>query len=464
MKEVFMSTTFRRLTLVVLCVLAAATGFAQDSTAASGSGSGFGFNMDLGIGVQTFNEASGPVTYQSLGFTPDISFGPFGVGLAVVLNYRFTGAGSSFEIRAADWVPDPVTLQSIAALYLPKIMYVRWGLKGDPLFLKLGSFTDGTLGDGFIMGEYDNTLFLPGDRHFGFQAGLDGSLFSFPFIGLEAVIGNVAQLDVLGARLYVRPLITTKIPILSSLEVGISVAADTNPYFGTVSAAAVSPGTVSAFGMDARVPVLNVPNIATMLAYADVASLQSKSWGGMLGVGGNLFTFLTYGLQLRVLGENFIPDYFGPTYDLFRDVQYDLVTGAGSAGTVPASVGWLASIGTSFLKDKIVFRVSLDGPFAAAPAAPTEAEALLVYPHLRGIVSLAEGVVPGITFDFSYDKKAINTFASLVDPTNAAIQAKVNFASGPAVISFVYKIAYDATQSPDPWTVTSGLQTSISLF
>jgi len=458
-KEVSMSTTFKRLTVVLLCVLAAGAVFAQDAAAPPA----FGISMNLGIGVQTFNEP-GPVTYQSLGFTPDISFGSFGIGLAFVLNYRFTGAGSSFEIRAADWVPDPVTFQSVAALYLPKIMYLRWNQKGDPLFLKFGSFNDGTLGDGFVMGSYDNTLFLPQSRHFGFQAGLDGSLFKFPFLGLEAVIGNVAAFDVLGARLYVRPLVTTQIPILNGLEIGASIAADTNPYLGTISETTTSPGSVTAFGVDARVPLLNVTNIATMLAYADVASVMGTSWGGMLGVGGNLFTFLTYVLQLRFLGENFIPDYFGPTYDLIRDAEYNLVTGAPGAGSVPASVGWLASIGTSFLKDKIIFNVSIDGPFTAAPAAPTPEEALLVYPHLRGIVSLAEGIVPGITFDFSYDKKAIDSFASLVDPTNAAIQAQMNFKSGPAVISFVYKIAYDPTQAPDPWVVTSGLQTSISLF
>jgi hypothetical protein len=108
--------------------------------------------------------------------------------------------------------------------------------------------------------------------------------------------------------------------------------------------------------------------------------------------------------------------------------------------------------------------VSIDGPFAAAPANPTTEQALLSYPHLRGILSLAEGVVPGITFDFSYDKKAIATLADVIDPQNAAIQAQVNFKSGPAVISFVYKIVYDPTQSPNQWNVTSGLQSSISLF
>jgi hypothetical protein len=46
-------------------------------------------------------------------------------------------------------------------------MYIRYGFKGDPLYAKLGSIEDGTLGNGFIMNNYDNTHFLPGQRIFG---------------------------------------------------------------------------------------------------------------------------------------------------------------------------------------------------------------------------------------------------------------------------------------------------------
>ena len=453
-----MATTSRRLVvLIAVCMLAAGAAFAQGSETPR-----FVIKMDLGIGVQTFNEP-GPVTYQSLGMTPDISFAKLGVGLALTINYRFTGSDSSFTIRRADWVPDVVTFESVVALYLPKIMYVRWGLRGDPLFLKFGSFNDGTLGDGFIMGDYDNTLFLPDDRHFGLQAGLDGSLFSFPLLGVETVLGNLVALDVLGARLYLRPLIGTGIPLFKNLEFGATYAVDRSPYRGTTSTGTPSP--VAVFGADSRLPLVNVPNIVSLIAFADAASIQGAWWGGMFGVGGRLINLFTYGLQFRVLGDNFIPDYFGPTYDLLRDKQYDIVMKVGPAGSVPAQVGWQASLGTSLLDDKLIFRVSLDAPFAAPPANPTPEEALLVYPHLRGIFSLGEGLVPGITFDFSYDKKGIATFAGLVDPTNAAIKAQINFKSGPAVISFIYKIVYDPSQAgADKWNVTSGLQSSISLF
>jgi hypothetical protein len=442
-----------------LVCLAAAPAFSDD---AAGSG-GAAFGLGVGIGVQSFTELDstgvmGTTTYQSIGLKPDFSFGPFGIGLAVTLNYRFTGDGNSFEVRQADWVPATVTFPSVLQLYLPKISYVRWGKAGDPLFVKLGSFDDGTLGDGFIVGEYNNTLFLPEERHFGLQAGLDGNLFNFPYVGLQTLVGNLAVFDLVGFRVYTRPMIWSSIPIIKDMEAGITFAADTDPYYGTVSDTGTSPGTVSAFGADVRVPIVALENLLSMIAYTDVASLQGTSWGGMLGVGGRIINLFTYGLQLRALGENFIPDYFGPTYDLYRDQQYQIVSSGEVFST--ATVGWMASVGTSLLDDKIVFRASIDAPFA--PAA--DAEPILKYPHLRGILSLGEGIIPGITFDFSYDKKAIATWADLVSPKDAAIQAQLNFKSGPAVISLVYKIVYDPAQTPDPWTVTSGLQSSIVLF
>jgi len=447
-----MTAALKRLAVVaaVLC-LAAGTAVAQDQQASPG----LGFKMGIGIGVQTFNEP-GPVTYQTLALLPDVSYGKFGVGLALAINYNFTGgSGSSFAIRQADWWPTgSVTLQSVAAIYLPKIAYIRWGEKGDPLFLKLGSFTDATLGDGFIMGDYNNTLFMPTERHFGLQADLDGNLFNFPYVGMESVFGNLAQFDVIGGRVYVRPFVGTSIPIVNNLQVGVTLAADTNPYFETASIGSTSAMTV--FGADVMVPLVYTKDVFSLLAFTDAATIQGKTWGSMAGVGGKIINIFTYGAQLRLLGSGFTPTYFGPAYDALRDKQYQAIQAAGSSGY---TFGGLITLGTSLLSDKLIFKVSLDSPFIT-----TETNPILSQPHLNGILSLVPGVVPGFSFNFTYDKKAIGSFGDLVSPQNAAIQGLLNFQSGPAVISFVYIITYDQRQSPDPWTVTSGLQSSISLF
>lgn len=427
----------------------------------------FGFKMGLGIGVQTYNDNPtvypNGITYQSLSLTPDLSFGKIGVGLDLALNYNFTGPNNSIHVRQEDWWPtNGATFQRVVAIYLPKIAYVRWGEKGDPLFLKAGSFNDATLGSGFIMGDYNNMLFMPTERHFGLQADVDGALFNFPYVGVETVIGNLAQWDVLGARVYARPLVNTPIPILNQLQVGLTVAADTNPYLETLSAQnGLTASTVAVFGIGAQAPVLYQKDIFSMIAYTDIADIQGKTWGSMAGVGGRIINIFTWGAQLRLLGGGFIPTYFGPGYDTQRDLEYQSIQNP-PAGT---TFGGLVSVGTSLLGDKLIFKISLDSPFVSSvsyPAGP--AGQLLTRPHLNSILTLAPGVLPVFSFDFLYDKKGIGTFSDLVGAQNATIQAKLNLQSGPAVISFVYNITYDPTQPGDPWVVTSGLQSSIALF
>jgi hypothetical protein len=450
--------------LLVMFSLGTGAVFADDASAAPAAPAAdtFKFGMSLGLGVQTFAEPDSyngtpTTTYQSLSLTPDFSFGKFGIGLDITLNYRFAGSGNTFVVRQQDWVP--TSLQNFFEIYLPKIAYVRYGVKGDPLYVKLGSFIDATLGDGFIMGSYANTLFLPTARHFGLIADLDGSLFDFPYLGVESVMGNVAVLDVMGGRVFVRPLAGTDIPIWNRLEVGLTGVVDTQPYFGMDPVLFTgSPSPVSAFGADVRVPLVYTKDVFSLIAFTDAATLNLKSWGYMIGAGGRIINVITYGAQIRLLGAGFTPDYFGPTYDLLRGFQYNTLQAGGSGSTF----GWLASLGTSVLNDLLIFTLTLDGPFVT-----TETDPLLKYPHLAGILTLGEGLVPGISFNFSYDKKAIAYFSDLVSAQDAAINAMVNFRTGPAVISFYYNIVYMENPVPpqtNHWTVTSGLLTKVALF
>jgi hypothetical protein len=456
-----MTAALKRLALVA-AVLGLASGLAiaedQQPTQNQQPSPSFGFTMSLGIGVQTFNDPGGPVTYQSLSLFPDFSYGKLGVGLALALDYNFSGgSGNSFAVRQADWWPTgAVALQSVAAIYLSKIAYIRWGVKGDPLFLKLGSFDDASLGDGFIMGDYNNKLFLPTERHFGLQADMDGSLFNFPYMGVESVIGNMAAFDVIGGRVSVKPFVGTSIPIVNNLQVGVTAAVDTNPYFETLSGETGSASAVSVFGADVMVPLIYTKDEFSLIAFTDAATIQGTTWGSMVGVAGRIINIFTYGAQLRLLGLGFTPTYFGPSYDVMRDQQYQAIQTANSSFS---TFGWLISLGTSLLSDKLIFKLSLDGPFVTA-----ETDPFLSEPHLNGILSLVSGVLSGFSFNFVYDKKAIGSFGDLVSPQNAAVQGQLSFQSGPAIISFVYILTYDPRQSPNPWTVTSGLQSSITLF
>jgi hypothetical protein len=271
---------------------------------------------------------------------------------------------------------------------------------------------------------------------------------------METFVANLAQFDVMGLRPFVRPLINTGIPILSNLQLGATLAVDTKP---DLYADIANPETVAVYGGDFILPLVSKP-LFTLATFGDVASLRGESLGSMVGFGGRLIKFLTYGAQVRFLGENFVPTYFDASYDLFRAEKFDIVKG--EAG---AFIGWLASLGTTFFDDTLVFRASLDGPFAKPD--PGNLGNYLNYLHLYATFLIAEGLVPHLSFDASYDKRLITNFEDLIDPEDAVIRARANYHVGGAVISFIYNIRrVPDAPSGEEWEVTSGIEAGIQIF
>jgi hypothetical protein len=447
-----------RLLTALLLTLAVCLAPVAAQTAPAG---GTQFHVGLGIGVDTF----GGETWNKISLTPDIAFGKFGIGIDVTVHYTLTG--SEIRILEDDWVADD--FEGALSLYLAKFRYVRYGLKGDPLFVKLGSIEDGTLGNGFIMGNYSNTLFLPERRVFGLSLDVDGQLFDFPYVGIETHVGDLSAFDVVGARAYVRPLAGTDIPILRELQIGTTYAADFDPYRNRdgegatderaiAVASGINPSTAMVYlaGVDFRQPILSSP-VLSFAVFGDAVTQKASAFGEMVGVGGRLLTIFTYGAQLRFIGDNFVPVYFDSTYDITAPERYRLTTGDASS---PGYVGWFATVGASLLNDSIVFRASLDGPFGEVDK--TGEANYLNYMHLTGLFAVAEGILPNFSFDASYDKLLINDWTDVTAPKGAMAKARVNYRSGPAVISFFYLLRY----STDDWRdaeVSSGLETVVQL-
>ncbi len=413
-----------------------------------------GFNMTIEIGAETFNEDGEQVTYQSLGLNPEFTFGKVGIGLGVTLHYRFVddAGDSTFDFREEDWIPD--SDNSFFDIYLPLFRYVRYGQKGDPFYGKIGSIEDASLGTGFIMANYSNALFLPEKRIVGLALDLDGQLFNFPYVGVETFVGNLAQFDVLGSRMYARPLIDTGLPVVKNIQFGVTAAADTDPDANYEFEGTPNPNAVGMYSFDFIQPLLSREALSLAL-YGDTAFQpggNELNVGQLVGFGGQALKFLSYGFNTLFLGDNFLPFYFDGTYDLYREAKYEIYSGQ---ETVPGYAGWQAMLGFSLLSDAIVFQTSVDAAFQPESAKPS------TLPHLRSTLSVAEGLLPGIFFDVTYDKKYISDIDELFSREDAVILANLNYKTGPAVITLGYTLRY--VPGSDTWETTAKLSSSITM-
>ena len=101
------------------------------------------------------------------------------------------------------------------------------------------------------------------------------------------------------------------------------------------------------------------------------------------------------------------------------------------------------------------FNTSVDGAFSRIDGKET------TYPHLRSVLIVGEGLLPGVFLDASYDKRYIEKWSDLFDKNNAVIGANINYKTGPAVITLGYDLRY--VPEDGSWDTTSKLSTSISL-
>jgi hypothetical protein len=417
----------------------------------------FGFGIGIGLGTQSFDEDGETAVYQSAALYPTFSYGELSLGLDFTLHYTFTGGdGNDFDIREDGWVPDED--QNALELYLAKIRFLQWAQRGDPLFVRLGSLDGVTLGNGFIMGGYTNTQFLPDRRILGARFDFDGGLFDFPYLGVESMVANLAAFDVFGGRFYLRPLAGTELPVIRGLQLGSSLVTDRNPDYHVdkldradrVGAATAfgDPDEVLVWGADLRLPILTEPpfTLATLSDYVR----QDDASGGMLGVGGRIVEVITYGGQLRYIGENFIPVYFDAPYDLYRLQKYAVYET--DTTVIEEHLGWFASTGLSLFENLLVAKVSMEGPFGSVAGAQNQ---------LTGVLRLDRGLVPNLAFEARYRELDIDSPEDLVDPQNSLIDARVTYFTGPAAISLVYNLRYDP--NTDDYVITSGLQSEITL-
>ena len=286
----------------------------------------FGFNMNFALGLSSYKSSSGTqMAFQKFSFFPEFSYGKFGAGLD--LTFEFDG---DFRLRDLD-NDGKADGWSTFSDYIYKIYYIRYGYPEEPFYVRAGAFDSYTLGHGLIMDGFSNTLFYPQVHQLGLDLHLDAELFGFPYIGINTVVDDLLDWDIIGARIYTRPFAGLKTPIISGLEIGASIAADfdiaeindpQNVDYPSYGAPNDNPGSekVSEIGVDVELPIIERRDMR-LITYADWALILGKGTGGFIGSNFTYDWFTVIG-QLRLLGPQFVVNYFGPFYEVERAVKY----------------------------------------------------------------------------------------------------------------------------------------------
>jgi hypothetical protein len=163
------------------------------------------------------------VQWTRLALGVDVPIWKFGIFFDLELfidnNGQFSDKGWNFS---DDWL-DALTR---------KIRYLRFGQEGEPVFVKFGGLSSVTMGYGFLVDRFTNMLHYPDQKLLGLQFDLND--ISPIGITLQTLVADFKDFDndggVVAARLGLRPLKMTGVPIVKGITVSGSYATDLNQY------------------------------------------------------------------------------------------------------------------------------------------------------------------------------------------------------------------------------------------
>ena len=373
------------------------------------------------------------VPYYLFRLMPELTFGKFGVGLDI--NIR---VGKDGKIRKEDF--------DETYDYLRLIRYVRYGLKRDPFYARIGALDYARLGHGSIVSMYRNSASYD-MRKVGLELDADFGKFGF-----ESMYSDVAGAGVLGVRGYLRPLQYTsvaKVPIIGGLETGATFASDFSSDahrtwgdpIGSIQNAQ-GGGSLSIIGLDVGLPLLSL-NILHSTLYTDYAKIIDFGSGVAVGIDmdftGLRVVTLSARNERRFAGDRFFPSYFDALYERERYRVIDSTRFQSKAQELSQSRSFQGYYGEVLVNILGTFNI-LGG--YQSPVGVRNA----------GIIHLeieTGNALPGILLSGGYDKKNVGSVFKV--DNNSLLYAEIGYKPSPfLVVSTLYQWTY--TEEKDPAT------------
>lgn len=252
--------------------------------------------------------------YISMTLRPEIAIGKIGIGL----NIEFLYDVDKQIIRKEDW--------NESYDYFRILRYIRYGHKRDPFYARIGALDRSRIGHGFLMNYYTNETANYDNRKIGLALDID-----FGHYGFETMTSNLGRAEIFGMRGYIRPMrfFLPETPIIKNLAVGASYVTDIDPDENRDS-----DDSVGAWGLDAELPLVSMELLYWGLYYdfgkiLDYGNGQAFGTELQLKAIAGLFDVYTK-FERRLLGEEFMPAFFGAYYEIERAQKHILTTAAGT--------------------------------------------------------------------------------------------------------------------------------------
>ena len=371
----------------------------------------------------------GDKTYSQFRFMPELVLGKFGIGLDIELLIDSNG-----KIREEDW--------DEFEDYLNKIYYIRYGLRGDPFYAKIGGFSYYTLGHGLIMKDYTNMLRYPEFRQIGFQIGGKIPMMNMT---LEGFSHNIQKNEILAGRLTLQPFNSSEIPVIKNIKFGGTFVTDRDQYGklddDTIASIPVDTDgdgiyddedpdldgdglidydwlvnnnwteeeieawleendldndvipdefdpdedDISIFGADYEIPIVTT-KLFELSHYGEMAQIIDHNMGFIFPGFYSKFLIFHANLEFRFYQEDFLPSYFDHLYDEQRVVieADSIITKESLLEYTTESKGWYGSL-TSNLFNMIYLTVSYEDMYG---------EDDYNYKSIWGKLSLQQKLIP----------------------------------------------------------------------
>ncbi len=299
------------------------------------------FRINFNIMYTEFNKTG----HIMLALMPELIYCKIGVGFyfPIYYNYKYNFLKPKESWYNHDEWDFKSPSDSAHDLWI-KFVYIRYGKKGDPLFIRIGGLRAVTIANGFIMNDYSNMLNFPKKRKLGLQ-------FDFiynKFIGFETIFGDLNILRLYGGRFLIFPLwFNPNLGLLNKLQMGVTLIYDKIE----------ERKKVINWGLDVGLPIVEskIFNLRYGIDYAVFSVkapddlnkngwISSDNYGFSTGFKGNL-SILIFRAEYRYLENGYICEYFDSFYDLTRKSKYDELINMYKKVNISTWNGYLANIG-----------------------------------------------------------------------------------------------------------------------